>query len=109
MGVLLSIDDFGAGYSSLSYLKTLPIHKLKIDISFVRNIVNNRADKAIVKTIIDLAENLELNVLAEGVEKQEQLEILEELGAPTVQGFLFYPGLPVEQVNELQKKEMGEG
>lgn len=103
MSVLLSIDDFGTGYSSLSYLKTLPINKLKIDISFVRNIVNNQADKAIIKTIVHLAQNLNLNVIAEGVETKEQLEILEELGVSTVQGFLFYNGLTAAEVKNLHK------
>ncbi|MDX2504508.1 MAG: EAL domain-containing protein [Gammaproteobacteria bacterium] len=101
LGLSLSIDDFGTGYSSLSYLKTLPVDKLKIDISFVRNIVSNQADEAIVKTIINLAQNLNLKVLAEGVETKEQLQLLEKIGTPAVQGRLFYPGLTAKEISHV--------
>jgi diguanylate cyclase (GGDEF)-like protein/PAS domain S-box-containing protein len=88
LGVELSIDDFGTGYSSLSYLHRLPIDALKIDRSFVSRIGENNENKEIVRTIIMLAQNLGMGVIAEGVEKKEQLDLLRELGCQSVQGFL---------------------
>ncbi len=88
-GVGLAIDDFGTGYSNLGYLKELPITQIKIDMSFVQGLVSNAGDRAIVKSIIDLARNLQVSVVAEGVETLEQLAILREYGCTKVQGFLF--------------------
>ena len=89
IGFKLSIDDFGTGYSSLSYLKQFPIDTLKIDRAFVMDIENNDDDKVLAKSIIDLAHNLNLTVIAEGVENQQQLAIIEKLGAEEIQGFYF--------------------
>ena len=89
LGVKLSIDDFGTGYSSLAYIKTFPLHTLKIDRSFVKDIGANATDQAIAATIITLAHNLGMRVIAEGVESQEQLERLRDLGADDMQGFLI--------------------
>lgn len=95
LGVKISIDDFGTGYSSLNYLRHLPVDFLKIDQSFVRNMTTDPNDAAIVKTIIDLAENLRYNVIAEGVETQEQLNFLTTLGCYNIQGYYFSPPLQV--------------
>jgi len=89
MGVKLSIDDFGTGYSSLNYLKTLPIHTLKIDKSFICDTPMCEGDCAIAKSIISLAGNLNLDVIAEGVETPEQLNFLKENGCTKIQGFYF--------------------
>jgi len=89
MGLQISIDDFGTGYSSLAYLKNLPVHELKIDKSFVMNIVNDKSDISIVKSTIDLAHNLGLKVVAEGVENQESWRILNTLDCDTLQGYFF--------------------
>jgi diguanylate cyclase (GGDEF)-like protein/PAS domain S-box-containing protein len=89
MGVALSMDDFGTGYSSLAYLKQLPLDQIKIDQSFTRGIGKDPNDAIMVKTIIDLARNFRLHVIAEGVETVEQLAFLRENGCPAYQGYLF--------------------
>lgn len=89
LGVQLSIDDFGTGYSSLAYLKRFAVDKLKIDQSFVRDISQDQEDAVIVSTIIQMAKNLNLKTIAEGVENQESLEIVESFGCDEVQGYHF--------------------
>ncbi len=95
IGICFSMDDFGTGYSSLTYLKTLPLCQLKIDQSFVRDISIDRGDEIIVQTIIGMAHNLNLEVVAEGVETPEQLEFLRKHKCKIFQGYLF--GRPVSQ------------
>lgn len=98
LGVHISMDDFGTGYSSLSYLKLFPIRKLKIDQSFIRDIPSSESDKAIVATIISMAKNLSMSVIAEGVETKEQIDYLSAHGCNDIQGYCFSPPLPAEQL-----------
>ena len=97
-GIYLSIDDFGTGYSSLSYLKGFPIDALKIDRSFVREITQNSDDAAIATSIILLGQNLNLKVIAEGVETESQLSFLRILQCDEIQGYLFSPPVPAADV-----------
>jgi diguanylate cyclase (GGDEF)-like protein len=89
LGIRLSIDDFGTGFSSLSYLKTMPIDVIKIDRSFIRDIPSDADDIAITTAIINMAHSLGIEVVAEGVETMEQFELLKELGCDNIQGYLF--------------------
>ena len=98
MGVEVAIDDFGTGYSSLSYIAKLPINSLKIDRSFIINMTSNPDDLSIVSAIISLAHSLNLRVVAEGVETHEQAQLLRLLKCDAIQGFLFSPGVPAEQI-----------
>ena len=94
MGVVVSVDDFGTGYSSMSYLRRFPIDKLKIDRAFIAELISRADDTSIVKAIVSLAHSLHLKVVAEGVETQEQLDLLKALGCDQYQGYCFSPAVP---------------
>ena len=102
LGVRLSLDDFGIGYSSLSYLKHLPLSQLKIDKIFVRNMLSDPREAALVRTVIALARDLALELVAEGVETPEQREMLSELGCGLYQGYLFGRPVPLESLCVVQ-------
>lgn len=106
MGLSLAIDDFGTGYSSLAYLKRFPINKLKIDRSFINDIDVDDADSAIAKSIIDLAHNMSLQVVAEGVERPTQSRWLNEKGCDQVQGFYYARPMAEEQLMALVEDEV---
>lgn len=100
MGIHIAMDDFGMGHSSLNYLKHFPIHRLKIDRSFVDGMTRDERDRSIVAAIVSMAHNLSLRVTAEGVEAAAQAEMLAALGCDDVQGFLFAPPLPEALLEE---------
>ncbi|WP_016948881.1 bifunctional diguanylate cyclase/phosphodiesterase [Anabaena sp. PCC 7108] len=104
IGITISIDDFGTGYSSLSYLQDFPIHSLKIDRSFVCNLTNSNSDSAIITAIIALANELNLAVVAEGVETEEQFELLRLLNCEVMQGYLFSYPLSAEDATSMLKE-----
>lgn len=100
LGINIALDDFGTGYSSLSYLKQLPINTLKIDKSFIDNIVTNERERAIVDGIIQLAQKIDLDVIAEGVETKDQIKLLQSMGCNQIQGYYFSKPLPANEIEE---------
>lgn len=103
IGVKLSIDDFGTGYSSLAYLKRFAVDKLKIDRSFVMDLIHDAEDAAIVKAIIQMAKSLNLRTIAEGIETRDVLESLAEHGCDEAQGYFFSKPCPVSDFEKYLK------
>ncbi len=104
VGVTISIDDFGTGFSSLSYLKDFPVDHLKIDRAFVQNLPYSKSEANIARHIVELAHTLNLKVIAEGVEREEQLLFLKELGCDEIQGYYFSKPVPAEEMTNLLEK-----
>ncbi len=108
LGMHLAIDDFGTGYSSLAYLKNFPVRRLKIDKSFVKDLATKTGDAAIVSSIISLAHNMGIAVIAEGIEYQSQLQHLRQLGCDEGQGYLLAKPMPAVRIDRLLKGESGQ-
>jgi diguanylate cyclase (GGDEF)-like protein len=106
MGVVISVDDFGTGYSSMSYLRRFPIDKLKIDRTFINNVMRSADDASIVRAIISLAHGLRLKVVAEGVETSDQVAFLHKLGCDQYQGFYFSRPVPAAAFEKLMRAEL---
>ena len=105
-GIKVALDDFGNGFSSLGYIKTLPIDTLKIDRAFIADIRNSHDDAVIVDSTISLAHNLGMRVVAEGIETKEQLVHLKTAGCDEVQGYYFSRPVSAEQIQALLRKEI---
>ncbi|MBF0353990.1 MAG: EAL domain-containing protein [Alphaproteobacteria bacterium] len=105
LGLKMSIDDFGTGYSSLNYLRRFPVHRLKIDQSFVRELTNSANDAEIARAIISLGHSLELEVVSEGVETEAQLDYLKREGSDILQGYLFSRPVPAEHAGALLARQ----
>lgn len=102
LGISVSIDDFGKGYSSFNRLKTFNIDLIKIDMDFVHGIISrSQKDRAIIKSIIQIAKNLKIKVLAEGVETEEQFTYLRDNGCDIIQGYYFYKPMPASEIEKL--------
>ncbi len=101
LGIHLSIDDFGTGYSSLAYLKELPVNEVKLDRSFIMRLVEEHKDRVLVATVLALAEAMEFSVIAEGVETEEQLQVLRDLGCDNFQGFLRARPMSASQLEQM--------
>jgi diguanylate cyclase (GGDEF)-like protein/PAS domain S-box-containing protein len=103
LGISLSLDDFGTGWSSLAYLRRFPLDRIKIDRSFMRDVVSQPAAEAVVRSILSLARSLGIACVGEGVETHQQLEYLQRQGCPEIQGYLYSPALPAEDCTQLMR------
>ena len=100
MGIQISIDDFGTGYSSLSYLKQFPIHTLKMDKSFIDHVTDDEEDASFARMVIGIAKSMNLDLIAEGVESESQLQFLKDEGCRLIQGFYFSKPLSAEKARD---------
>lgn len=105
IGIRFAMDDFGTGYSSLSHLKCLPLEQLKIDQSFIRDIARDKNSRVMVRTIISIANNFSLEVVAEGVETDDQFAFLRQYGCNKFQGYLFGKPVPVQEFERLCQQQ----
>lgn len=103
-GISIAIDDFGIEYSSLTRIKDLPVDRIKLDIHFIRNLLHNEKERQVTEAIIGLANKLNLKVIAEGVEEEEQYQYLKKKKCDEIQGYFFYPPLPVQEIERLLEK-----
>ena len=103
IGVRFALDDFGSGFSSLAYLQQLPLDELKIDQSFIRNVTTDKNNAAITRSIIALAHNLGLSVIAEGVETEDQRQFLADEGCSTFQGYLYHKPLAAQTIKTFMR------
>ncbi len=99
LGISIALDDFGTGYSSLSYLTMFPFDKIKIDRSFVQNVMTRTECRAIVSAVLALGRGLDMKITAEGVETEDQFELLSSLGVDSIQGYLFGRPCPLPQLS----------
>ena len=107
-GFRIEMDDFGSGYSSLNMLTTIPIDVLKMDMKFIRNMQKDEKSKKLVELVIDIARFLDVPVVAEGVETEEQLQALKEMGCDIIQGYYFSKPVPPEEFGAFIRKELEE-
>ena len=108
LGFTLSIDDFGTGYSSLSYLKQIPVSKLKIDKSFIDDLLKNEEGESIVNAFILIAKSMKLEVIAEGVETQQQESLLLDIGYKLIQGYLYSKPIHKQELIKLVRRFEGQ-
>ena len=105
-GFMIEMDDFGSGYSSLNMLTTIPIDALKMDMKFIRNMQKDEKSMKLVELVVDIAEYLQVPVIAEGVETEEQLRILKEMGCDIIQGYYFSKPVPPDEFETFIRKEL---
>ena len=105
-GFKVEMDDFGSGYSSLNMLTEMPIDVLKLDMKFIRNICTNEKDRRMMELMIDIADFLNVPVVAEGVEHKEQYELLKKSGCDIIQGYYFSKPVPLEEFDKIVEKEL---
>ena len=105
-GIQAAIDDFGTGYSAFSYLRKLPVQTIKIDKSFIDAMLRDKAGNIIVESIVDMVNRLGYETIAEGVEKQEQLDYLKKIGCEYIQGYLLGKPMPGEKIEELLEDQL---